>query len=84
MFLSIGEGLFGLSSHVANLISLGITPKTKQNIRILPKQFYSIELISRNEKGFWARITTQSTVLYTFLSKAEFDSSNTINIRELF
>ncbi|MBX2922551.1 MAG: hypothetical protein KF746_10200 [Chitinophagaceae bacterium] len=84
MFLSIGEGLFGLSSHVANLISLGITPKTKQNIRILPKQFYSIELISRNEKGFWARITTQSTVLYTFLSKAEFDSSSTINIKDLF
>lgn len=84
LFRSVGEGLFGLQTHITGLVSLGITPKTKQNIRIVPKQFYSMELISRNEKGFWSRITTQSAVLYTFMSKAEFDDSNTINIRELF
>jgi hypothetical protein len=84
MFLSIGEGLFGLTSHITNIISLGISPKTKQNIRIMPRQFYSIELISRNEKGFWARVTTQNAVLYSFLSKAEFNDSNTVNIKELF
>jgi len=86
LFISTGEGLLGLKPNVPGLIYLGESPEGNHAlpIRILPKQFYIIELISRNEEGFWSRITTRTGVFYVFLFKTEFDGDNIINIRPAF
>ncbi|MVZ62958.1 hypothetical protein [Sphingobacterium humi] len=87
LFLSLGEGLFGLKPHAGEQIYIGERADSQlytnaQAIRILPKQIYIIELIRKTDKGFWARISTKNAIFYAFLSKTTFDSSNTINIRE--
>jgi len=83
---AIGEGLFKYKSSVPGLIYIGERAQggySTTPLYILPnKQRYILELISRNEEGFWARITTKTGVFWLFLFKTEFDGDNTINIRE--
>ncbi|MEA4917393.1 hypothetical protein [Proteiniphilum sp.] len=86
-FSAIGEELFNVSPYADGLIYVSEDPRRHDftnvpPVRIQPKQFYSMELISKTDKGFWTRITSKTAIFYVFMSKVEFDGNNTINIRE--
>ncbi|MBX3255424.1 MAG: hypothetical protein KF862_14880 [Chitinophagaceae bacterium] len=84
LFMTIGEGLFNFKPHLPGLQLLGYGERSNSAYRILPKRFYSFEIIRRTDIGFWTRVTTNTEVFYTFMSKTQFDGSNTLNVKQLF
>lgn len=82
MFVSIGELLFMLAPHYGNLTLLGYSGATP--IRIKSNQLYNLEIVERNNDGFWTRVTTKTETFYAFLQKSTYDKSNMLNIKDVF
>lgn len=82
MFVSFGELLFMLPPHYGNLTLLGYSGATP--IRIKSNQLYNLEIVERNNDGFWARVTTKTETFYIFLQKSTYDKTNIVNIKDVF
>ncbi|HMR19066.1 MAG TPA: hypothetical protein PKA53_07185, partial [Sphingobacterium sp.] len=82
MFVSFGELLFMLPPHYGNLTLLGYSGVTP--IRIKSNQLYNLEIVERNDDGFWTRVTTKTETFYIFLQKSTYDKNNTVNIKDVF
>jgi hypothetical protein len=71
-----------LAPHYGNLTLLGYSGATP--IRIKSNQLYNLEIVERNNDGFWTRVTTKTETFYAFLQKSTYDKSNMLNIKDVF
>lgn len=79
--LSLGEILFGFPVNTTNLEVLGMYKKIP--IRLMKNRFYIIELINKEEKGFWCRITSNDAIIYTYLFSKKGSNEGDQYIRDI-
>lgn len=79
--MSLGEILFGFPVNTTNMEELGYYQKIP--IRLKKNRFYVIELISREEQGFWCRITSNDAAIYSFLFSKEAPNDGDKYIRDI-